>query len=213
MYSFLWEHLLEHAPISDCQWGFQKGKSTTTALLFTTHEWHALLDRYQDILSVFFDFRKAFDCVPHRKLMERLTQTGFHQHILSWLCSYFNDRQQCVLVNGEHSQSTHVLSGVPHGSVLGPLLFLIYINDITKLCLSPNTRLALYADDRLIYKPICSDTSYVELQQDINLMSQWSEENMLSFNTAKCKCMLLTKKQNVSYPAIMLNNDPLKYVQ
>ena len=65
----------------------------------------------------------------------------------------------------------------------------------------------------LIYKPICSDTSYVELQQDINLLSQWSEENMLSFNTAKCKCMLLTKKQNVSYPAILLNNDPLKYVQ
>ena len=60
-------------------------------------------------------------------------------------------------------------------AVLGPLLFLIYINDITKLCLSPNTRLALYADDMLIYKSICSDTSY-ELQQDINLLSQWSEE-------------------------------------
>ena len=213
VYSLLWEHLLEHAPISDCQWGFQKGKSTTTALLFTTHEWHTLLDRQQDVISVFFDFKKAFDSVPHRKLMERLAQAGFHPHILSWLCSYLSDRQQNVLVNGEHSQPTRVLSGVPQGSVLGPLLFLLYINDITKLCLSPNTRLTLYADDMLLYKPVSSDTSYAELQQDINLLSQWSDENMLSFNTAKCKCMLLTNKRNISHPTIMLNNEPLEYVQ
>ena len=144
--------------------------------------------------------------------MEHLAQTGFHQHILSWLCSYLSDRQQCVLVNGEHSQCMHVLSGVPQGSALGPLLYLIYINDITQLCLSPSTRMTLYADDMLIYKPICSDTSYAELQEDINLLFEWSEKNMLSFNTAKCKCMLPTHKRNVSYPAIMLNSDPMEYV-
>ena len=70
VFSLLTDHLLEHAPISDCQWGFQKGKSTTTSLLYTTQEWYTLLDKKQDVLCVFFDFRKAFDRVPHRRLME-----------------------------------------------------------------------------------------------------------------------------------------------
>ena len=109
----------------------------------------ALLDRQQDVISVFFDYKKAFDSVPHSRLKEQLAQAGFHSHTLSWLCSYLSDRQQNVLVNGEHSQPACVLSGVPQGSVLGPLLFLLYINNITKLCLSPKTRLTLNADDML----------------------------------------------------------------
>ena len=96
--------------------------------------------------------------------------------------------------------------------------FLVHYCFSFTLMTSPNSiskrKITLYADDMLICKPICSDTSYVELQQDINLLSQWSEENMLSFNTAKYKCMLLTKKAKcLLYPAILLNNDPLEYVQ
>ena len=119
-------------------------------------------------MCIFFDFRKAFDVVPHQRLMETLTKVGIHPLLLSWLCSYISEREQQVLVNREQSQSTCVLSGVPQGSVLGPLLFLIYIDSITKVPLSQHTKITLYADDMLMYKPVCAQSCYVELQQDIN---------------------------------------------
>ena len=213
VYSLVWEHLLDHSPISDQQWGFQKLKSTTAALLSSTNEWFKSLDRKEDVVCVFFDYKKAFDSVPHRMLMECLSQSGIHPHILSWLCSYLSNRQQFVRVNGENSQSIAVRSGVPQGSVLGPLLFLLYINDITKLNFSSNSRLSLYADDILLYKPISCKTSYEELQQDIERLSRWSDKHMLSFNTKKCKCMLISNRQNHTPPSLSLNNQPLEFVR
>ena len=136
----------------------------------------------------------------------------FQISLRAWLCSYLSARHQFVLVNGKHSKSTLIRSGVPQGSVFGPLLFLLYINDITKLHHSDHSRLTLYADDILLYKPITQNKSQVEIQQDINRLFQWSQENMLSFNITKCKCMLLTKKHNTSLATIFLNNQPLGYV-
>ena len=213
VYSRLWEDLVHGSSISECQWGFQKHKSTTTALLSTTHEWFQLMDRKLDVMCVFFDYKKAFDSVPHRRLMERLLHIGVQPLILSWLCSYLSNRQQYVRVNGENSRSTVVRSGVPQGSVLGPLLFLLYINDITNLHLFKNAKLTLYADDMLLYKPITCSTSYDEIQQDVNQLSQWSDENMLSFNTNKCKCLLLSNKSNRDPPPIILNSEVLESVQ
>ena len=105
VYSLLWDHLTEHAPISACQWGFQKGKSTTTALLSTIHDWCSLLDKHYDIACIFFDFKKAFDSVPYQKMMEKLSQLDLPLSILSWFCSYLSGRRQFVLVNIEHSKS------------------------------------------------------------------------------------------------------------
>ena len=116
-------------------------------------------------------------------------------------------------MNGEHSTSTPVRSGVPQGSVLGPLLFLLYTNDLTNLHLSQKSTLSLCADDMLLYKPITSGISNVEMQQDINCLFQWSQKNMLSFNITKCKCILLTNKHNIPLQTITLNNQPLQYVQ
>ena len=171
-HSILWEHLVEYiyAPISDMQWGFQKSRSTTSLLLHTIHDWFTLLDQQMEIMCVFY-FKRAFDTVPHWKLMNVLCEIDTHPVLLSWLCSYLSGRQQYMMVNGEHSERCHVLSRVPQGSVLGPLLFLIYINSLTFIPLSDSTRLILYADDLLIYKPILTETSHLQLQSDINSIS------------------------------------------
>ena len=89
-----------------------------------------------------------------------------------------------MLVNGEHFQCCHVLSGVPQGSMLGPLLFLIYINRFTYIPLSDSKRLTLYADDLLIYKPILTESSHLQLQGDINSISLWADNNLTTFNAS-----------------------------
>ena len=147
--------------------------------------------------------------------MERLAAVDLNPLLLSWLHSYLSEREQHVVVNGKHSRSVRVLSGVPQGSVLGPLLFLIYVNSITSIQLSESTKFSLYADDMLIYKPISTSSNYRELQEDINIIFQWSVENLLTFNAAKCKCMLLSVKRTTidPYPTMMLNDQPLEIVQ
>ena len=123
---------------------------------------------------MFFDFKNAFDTVLHGKLMEKVSRIDFGPKTLSWLCSYLSGRKQYVMVNGEQSQATLVRSGVPQGSVLGPLLFLIYINNITELHCSEQSRLSLYADDILLYMPSSSECSFSEIQQDIDHLFDWS---------------------------------------
>ena len=147
-------------------------------------------------MCVFFDVQKAFDSVPHQRLMKRLSELNLHPLLLSWICSYLSFRYQHVVVNGECSSTLNVLSGVPQSSVLGPLLFFIYVDTIFSIQLSTGTKISLYADDILIYKPIVDSSSYHELQQDISNISQWSKINLLHFNVSKCKCMLLTHKNN-----------------
>ena len=179
------DHLAEHHPLSEAQWGFQKGKSTLTALLSVTHDWLTHLDQNKDICCVFFDFQKAFDTVPHRILMERLKQLHLDAFIIAWLGSYLTARHQSVVVNGTTSQAIPVISGVSQGSFLGPLLFLIYIDTIPTLHLSEGTKLSLYADDILLYKIISSRDNYVHLQYDIDQVYGWSAANLMTFNASK----------------------------
>ena len=213
VYMLLWDHLINHAPLSVNQWGFQSGRSTVTSLLATTHDWHRFLDQRKDVMCVFFDFQKAFDTVPHRRLMTRLVELGIHPTLLAWLCSYLSRRCQHVVVNGQSSSSKYVLSGVPQGSVLGPLLFLIYIDTILSLEFSESSKISLYADDVLLYKPIVTSSSFYELQVDINNISMWTSINLMSLNTEKCKCMLLTNKRSSDHPPLLLNNQNLEQVK
>ena len=110
------------------------GKSTVTALLsHTTHSWLTTLKEGKEIGAVFLDLQKAFESVPHKSLFEKLQQTEISHHIISWISDYLTSREQKVVVDGKSSQFSPVISRVPQGSVLGPLLFLVYVDDLAQL--------------------------------------------------------------------------------
>jgi len=171
IHSVVYNHLTENDLLAKDQWGFTAGKSTVTALISTFHEILQLLESGADISLVFFDLQKAFDTVPHLPLLQKLREHGLNQHILQWITSYLCNRKQFVVVDGASSDTTHVTSGVPQGSVLGPLLFLVYINCASSLPLTSGSKLTMYADDILLYKPIYCPEDYGNLQQDIDTIN------------------------------------------
>ena len=121
LHLLLVDYLNKTCPLSNKQWEFQHGKSTTTALLYVIDQWFQLLERGQEVCAVFFDLRKAFDTVPHRPLLDKLHSFGIDPNLISWICSYLTERKQHVIYDGVLSNGIPVLSGVPQGSVLGPL--------------------------------------------------------------------------------------------
>ena len=129
---------------------------------------------------VFFDFSKAFDSVTHIKLVNKLYAFGFPHSIVNWIQSYLHSRRQCVALRGSYAPWTQVTSGVPQGSVLGPLLFNIFTSDLPKGLRCNN---CMYADGLKIFAPSAYSTN---LQHDIDYVSQWSKSNSLSLNPGKC---------------------------
>ena len=214
VHTLIMEHLHNQHPLSESQWGFQPGKSTVSALLSTTYSWLETLEEGNEIGAVFFDLQKAFDSVPHQCLMEKLQQTGLSDHILSWISDYLTCREQKVVVNGKSSQYSPVISGVPQGSVLGPLLFLIYVDGLAKLTLSDGSHMVLYADDLLLFRPIRGNEDFHQLQHDISLVENWVKCNHLTLNPTKCKYMVISRKRTPSLPRnLTLGGSDLERVQ
>ena len=207
------DHVLEKKLISESQWGFLSGRSTTSALLAVTDCWHKHLEAGQEVCAIFLDLQKSFDSVPHRSLLLVLQQCDVHPTLLKWICSYLTNRVQKVVVNGECSSVIHVTSGVPQGSVLGPLLFLLYVNSVTNVALSPGSTITFYADHILLSKPFDDAEDLVLLQEDINSLSQWSTYKNLVFNPDKCTFMIVTRKRNQTHsPALILNGHAITRV-
>ena len=208
------DHISQYSSLSNTQWGFQSGKSTVQALLVTTDIWLQCLEKGNDVGTVFFDFKKAFDSVPHIPLITKLQQLNLEPNIVSWVKYYLTDRTQCVVVNGVSSKYLPVLSGVPQGSVLGPLLFLIYINDLTTIDISEGSKIVLYADDILLYRPVSSDSDFAALQNDIDKIHAWASSNYMTFNESKCKVMQVSRKRSPLSPdtPLTLNGSILETV-
>ena len=156
------------------------------------------------VQSFLIYIRKAFDSVPHRPLMEKLRGIGLDDYLLHWLHTYLMNRKQIVVVDGESSEELSVLSGVPQGSVLGPLLFLVYINDVTSQ-VSSGSNTVLFADDIALYRVITSYDDYEHLQSDINSIADWVEDHHLSLHSGKCCAMLFTRRHTVHRHSLTLN--------
>ena len=207
------DHLRLHAPISPRQWGFMSTRSTVSALIQVIEDWSRAIDHGYEICVVFFDVQKAFDSVPHFTLLKHLQSLRINKFILNWVKSYLLDREQFVGIDGSNSNSLQVLSGVPQGSVLGPLLFITYINHVTDV-ISQGSKLNMFADDMALYRVIKSTEDYVELQNDINAVSKFMDTKLLQFNVSKCKLLFVSKKLSRSLPppALLLNGSLLQQV-
>ena len=146
--------------------------------------------------AIYLDFSKAFDTVPHQRLIGKLEAYGISGNILSWIKGFLQGRTQQVVVNGSTSPTAPVLSGIPQGTVLGPVLFVVYINDLLDNITSEGL---MFADDTKIFRQITSREDAVELQSDLEKLEQWSEKWELKFNAGKCHVLTLGKFENIQY--------------
>ena len=177
-------HLEKNNLYSPAQYGFRSGRSCCTQLLEVVNDWSSAIDSFKPVDVVYLDYRKAFDSVPHQRLLVKLEAYGIQGQVLSWIKHFLLDRFQRVVVNGVQSKNTLVTSGIPQGSVLGPIMFLIYVNDLPEGILSS---LKLFADDTKIYRSISSADDRILLQEDLDRLSLWSVKWQLPFNINKCK--------------------------
>ena len=189
-------HLLENYLLSSKQHGFINGRSTTTQLLCYLDKCVQSIVKGEVIDAIYLDFWKAFDTVPHQRLLEKLKAYGIKGNLHDWIRDFLLGRTQEVVVNGTKSKPVPVVSGIPQGSVLGPLLFVIYINDILDNIDSSGL---MFADDTKIFRKITSKEDAEQLQQDLEKLETWSTKWQLKFNEQKCHVLTMGKFENIRF--------------
>ena len=185
--------------INPCQNGFVPKKSCITQLIEVLDDIGRNLDRGKQIDVLYLDMSKIFDKVSHAKLIHRLREFGFGGSILKWFGSYLTKRYQQKTVLGATSRPPPVTSGVPQGSILGPLLFLLYENHFSNSVIY--SRIAIFANDTKIFKTINSISDASALQNDLSNFQESSSSINLELNNTKCKVLRVTRKHNkITYP-------------
>jgi len=194
------KHLVNHLEtnniLSNLNHGFRSGYSCETQLLTTLHDLFRSHDLGHQIDVAILDFSKAFDTVPHKRLLHKLGSYGIDGHTHTWLTNFLSKRTMKVVLDGEISDEAHVVSGVPQGTVLGPLLFLCFINDLPD---SVSSQVRLFADDCLLYRTIKSRSDHHALEKDLLNLDTWAKTWGMKFNAKKCYILSINQKSSNFY--------------
>ena len=198
------KHVDLHKLLSNNQWGFNKGRSTEELLLQLTEKWKNAMDKGLIVGAIFLDFQKAFDSVSHDILSQKLKAVGICGDLYSWIVSYLRKRKQYTEINGKSSVEEEVLFGIPQGSLLGPKLYTILVNDLPEAI--TEGEVTLFADDTSIYY---IGDNVDKIIDSLNLVMEqahnWCRKNKLTVHPEKTEAMLLMKK------AFMGPLKPIKY--
>ena len=192
------------------QHGFRRGRSCESQLIGLIDQVTDALENGQDSDVLVMDFSKAFDKVSHSLLIHKLNHYGITGNLNRWIGSFLGGRRQAVVVEGEASSFVDVASGVPQGSVLGPCLFLLYINDLPK---NLTSTARLFADDTLCHTNICSNSDTEALQEDLNHLSAWEQMWCMEFHPDKCQALTVSKKRQRTYRSYKLRDHALTSTQ
>lgn len=194
IHSTVMGHLDVNKILTDVQHGFRKARSCESQLILAVDDLARNIDAGVQTDAILLDFAKAFDKVPHPHLLRKLEYYGLSGSLLMWIRNFLHDRTQRVVIDGESSNVAPVTSGVPQGSVLGPLLFLVYINDLPS-CVSDGTKVKLFADDTMVYRVINSHVDAVQLQQDLDALQEWERKWLMTFHPGKCQVLHISKRK------------------
>ncbi|BHF84567.1 hypothetical protein SprV_0902771800 [Sparganum proliferum] len=205
----LMQFLEQHHLLSDAQHGFRSGRSCLTNLLFTLERWTKARDEGSVVHAIYIDFKKAFDSVPHQRLLHKLRNAGVRGRLLVWIQSFLAGRSQGVQVGRQQSSEVSVVSDVPQGSVLGPTLFHVFINDCVK---DLDCDTILFADDIKLWKVIHNAADADHLQANLNRLEDWSKRWLMPFNISKCNFLQLGSFRASSPRTYFLHGTPLQQV-
>ena len=212
VFKHMFNHLRDINFLSSFQSGFIPGDSAVNQLTFIYNSFCKALDGGKEIRAIFFDISKAFDRVWHAGLLVKLKAAGIPARLSLWLGNYLDGRRQCVVTPGAKSTWLPIKAGVPQGSILGPLLFLIYINDIVT---DIHSNIRLFADDTSLYLIVeHADIAAYTLNSDIIKITNWAKSWLVSFNPTKTESLLVSRKINKPiHPPLQMLNEQIVEVQ
>lgn len=206
------KYLIRNSLISKQQHGFISGRSSSTNLLECMQEWTKNFERRLSTHIIYFDLKKAFDSVSYPKLLNKINAYGLNGTLFAWLQNFLSGRTQQVRIGSELSSATPVISGVPQGSVLGPTLFLVFINDVCDEFLDLPVGVKLFADDLKIYSNYNTNTGPNSLQTAIDRFCSWCDRWQLSIAPQKCFFLKLNPAHDHNPALYLVNNTLLKEV-
>ncbi len=181
--------------MSNCQFGFRKGCSTDLAIQTLVERYYETIESNETMVGIFLDLSRAFDTISHKILIRKLRYYGIRGIALDWIFDYLNGRTQYVNYNNGNSKMVNITIGVPQGSILGPLLFLLYVNDLS--CISPKLSYIQFADDTNIFMTGNSlEDIFNVLNDELKLISAWMRANKLALNLSKTNFMIMSSPRS-----------------